>query len=187
MVTKNGFVCGGHGGGERMFDSTWRQRCAGDDDSCCSCCIGGFCDDRGRCGSAVITRPRLRAVGLDGSCSYSGHVPCTYAGRPIATALRAGFPFCGHAADRRGAVHTHAANCTGTGVFIWYFSTKKFSQKLYSGCGDDDDEVCVFTTSLYYNVPLARRSQRPAWTSDGWCSGGVLRRSRRTRSWPLLL
>jgi len=31
-------------------------------------------------------------------------------------------------------------------------------------------------------VTRTRRSQRPAWTSDGWCSGGVLRRSRRTRS-----
>lgn len=51
-----------------------RRSTGRDDDSCCcGCCIGGFCDDRGRC--VVIARPRLRAVGLDGGCSYSGHVP----------------------------------------------------------------------------------------------------------------
>lgn len=104
---------------------------------------------------------------------------CVYArgGRPIATALRAVVVY-GRARvfsvlqPRGGSSSRRCTRARPTLVRVslfFNFIRRNFARRRRRR---------VFLT----RVTRTRRSQRPAWTSDGWCSGGVLRRSRRTRS-----
>lgn len=171
MVTRNSFAGDGHGNGDRgrPFDSNWR-RCTCDDNYY-SCCIVCVYDEW------------LRVVRLEDSYYNSGHVPC----------IRARWTTDSYCATRDCRIYGRArvffvlqprggsssrrctrARLTLVQVFLFFnFLRRNFARRRRR----------VFLT----RVTRTRRSQRPAWTSDGWCSGGVLRRSRRTRSWPLLL
>jgi len=93
---------------------------------------------------------------------------CATRGCRIRSRGRACFPFRGHAADRRRAVHTHAANTDIQVVFILYFSIF-FSQKLYGGCGDDD-YVCFRQEQRNARAEESTTGLDFGWLVFWWCS-----------------